>query len=110
MSQHTPGPWEIAPGNFIVADCRVKGHPETGCVVAEIPCQGGNSADLSLIAAAPELYQALIDVCDILCDYQAYSQTMRKIGRGFSTTDRIGRTDDNVLLAARALLVKVEGK
>ena len=56
MSQHTPGPWKIAPGRFIVAKC-LTNDPATGQIVAEVPCQGGNLADLRLIAAAPEMYE-----------------------------------------------------
>ena len=55
---HTPGPWAIAPGNFIVHDFR-HNQPESGLIVAEIPCQKGNPADLALIAAAPHLLEAL---------------------------------------------------
>lgn len=58
MSKHTPGSWLVADGNFIVHDC-LNNDPSTGQIVAEVPCQGGNPADLSLIAAAPDLLKAL---------------------------------------------------
>ncbi len=49
----TPGPWTWMPddGQFIL-DAR-------GNIVAEIPCQGANPADGPLIAATPELLEAL---------------------------------------------------
>ena len=51
MSKHTPGPWHTAEGNFIV-DSNER-------IVAEVPCQGANDADVPFIAAAPEMYQSL---------------------------------------------------
>jgi hypothetical protein len=65
MNAHTPGPWRIAPGNFIVAEC-LSDDPSTGRIVAEVPCQSGNPADLSLIAAAPEQHEALEGVAIML--------------------------------------------
>lgn len=62
-AEHTPGPWLIAPGNFIVADCHGD-DPSAGRIVAEVPCQGGNTNDLPLIAAAPDLLAALEAVID----------------------------------------------
>jgi hypothetical protein len=44
----TPGPWGIASGNFITADWR--DNPNNGSIVAEVPCQGANDADLAFIA------------------------------------------------------------
>lgn len=37
MGQHTPEPWLIAEGNFIVAHC-LSDSPSSGLVVAEVPC------------------------------------------------------------------------
>jgi hypothetical protein len=50
---HTPGPWRWLPkeGQFIVA--------ANSRIVAEVPCQGCNPSDGPLIAAAPELLEAL---------------------------------------------------
>jgi hypothetical protein len=53
----TQGEWLIAPGNFIVHDCR-NGDPETGRVVAEVPCQGANNDDLPFIAALVNYYRS----------------------------------------------------
>ena len=50
-SKHTPGPWKVMPGNFIVTK-------KDEQIVAEVPCQGANENDLPLIAAAPKLLEA----------------------------------------------------
>lgn len=58
----TKGPWLLAPGNFVVVDC-LNGDVSTGKIVAEVPCQSGNPADLTLIARyrtlAPRLARAI---------------------------------------------------
>ena len=58
MDKWTKGPWKWLPneGQFIVD----ANHQ----IVAEIPCQGANPADGPLIAAAPELLEALRELLD----------------------------------------------
>ena len=46
----TKGEWLGAPGNFITAGCH-NSDPETGHIVAEVPCQGANDNDLPFIVA-----------------------------------------------------------
>lgn len=48
----SPWPWGIAEGNFIVYDF-VSNTTNTGRIAAEVPCQGGNLADLNFIASSP---------------------------------------------------------
>jgi hypothetical protein len=53
----TPGPWVTAEGNFIVAD--------NDLIVAEVPCAGGNDADVPHIAAwSPELVLGALAVIE----------------------------------------------
>lgn len=66
MSEHTPGPWRISGYNENM------GYPEpviagmvngrTAYVAVCIECQGMDGANARLIAAAPELLDALIDL------------------------------------------------
>lgn len=59
--KHTPGPWHIEPGNFIVSRDNI---------VAEVPCCSGNNNDLPLIAAAPEILAALEECLSyVISDY-----------------------------------------
>lgn len=57
-------PWSIAEGNFIVYDL-IANKPNTGRILAEVPCQGGSLADLNFITASPvwlaELVVALVE-------------------------------------------------
>jgi hypothetical protein len=56
MGKHTPGPWSVwepsASGNWLIQD-------ETDCIVARGTSKDTATANLRLIAAAPELLEAL---------------------------------------------------
>lgn len=93
MSKHTPGPWALMPGNPLqVTD--MLGHPDP-LYLAEI--NGNNkaqaAADARLIAAAPDLLEALQH---LLTD--AIALDLRD--SAFS----------GVLIEARAAIAKAEGK
>ena len=110
-SGYTPGPWEfIGTG---IRDSRglslASVSYANGSVSMKIS-NGETLANARLIAAAPEMLEIIKDLVDILADYLKYAQEMRKIGRGFSTTDTAGRVDENVLAGARVLLARIEGK
>jgi hypothetical protein len=59
LAEITKWPWRGAPGNFIVGDC-LTDNPETGRIVAEVPCQGGNPHDFEFIIRAPQRVSALV--------------------------------------------------
>jgi hypothetical protein len=73
--KHTPGPWEVAPGNAMPWRLYVTmaGYPmRVGAVeVAEIcdPQSGRAAADARLIATAPDLLQASIDAAEAVNAY-----------------------------------------
>jgi hypothetical protein len=61
----TPVPWATAPGNFIVA--RWQGRDTaSGRIVAEVPCTGGNPADLRFIVTACNSHADLMTACGAL--------------------------------------------
>lgn len=63
----TPGPWCATEGNFIA-------QGEHGPIVAEVPCQGANDADVAFIAAwNPQRALAALAVIDA-------AQTIRDCG------------------------------
>ena len=94
MNKHTPGPW--------VVDDLVDGHdihaPEAGCHVATASDPEmvwgaiGREADARLIAAAPELLEALEATVSLL--------------------EKLGHVSDNSLTvgAARAAIAKAKGE
>ena len=101
MSQHTPGPWTckvrddgavgfiVGPDNVLVADAYPDTHQDLALPVSW-------RANARLIAAAPEMYQAVQDIIDLL----------PKLGLLPASNAPIARWYD----MARALLAKVEGK
>jgi hypothetical protein len=93
---NTPGPWKVAPGQFIVADC-IGGDPSTGKIVAEVPCQGCNPDDLPLIAAAPALLAACETVLPFLRD-------LVKRPRSSASAQRIGSDAEDSLRVIEAVI------
>ena len=67
-SLSTPGPWQWLPdeGQFIV--------DENMQIIAEIPCQGANPANGPLLAAAPELRDALRECLPFIDDAEDIAQ------------------------------------
>lgn len=72
MRQHTPGPWQWWTSNSLR---RLTSHAggrsgQDGGVLHAYRCRDGvadiavSDADMSLIAAAPDLYEALRDMCE----------------------------------------------
>lgn len=114
----TPGPWEYVPstehhGPYVaapfggdVADCYVMSNPtllseRNGGKSRPIPHQAeAADANARLIAAAPELYEALEALLD------AYMENApSNPGPGFWDLDR-----DSAVIAARAALAKARGE
>lgn len=56
MSKHTPGPWVVVR--------RRDGLAVTGCGVVLFGDQEESAADANLIAAAPELYDSMLELLD----------------------------------------------
>jgi hypothetical protein len=108
MSAHTPGPWAVWPmGRYLVISCTGSGmqkHPQEGMHVAHVKMPDENKewdqlweANARLIAAAPELLQALIDLDEAYCDISSGTcRESRESGR-------------NALIAARAAIAKASG-
>ena len=74
MSNFTPGPWKVCgSGEFIIA---AKGNAKIMTAVASVSGIKVNpertKADARLIAAAPEMYEALKEVAPYvsICDYE----------------------------------------
>ena len=100
-AKHTPGPWAVDENDhqWITADC-------DGLIVAEIPYGEGeetdrhheiNDANARLIAAAPELLEALRDMVRINQNKEGYF-------RGHSHAE-----SGSVYEQARAAIAKAEG-
>lgn len=78
MSKHTPGPWLVDIKDLSVVGCPNENQPATIATVEQMPCIGGyddiaadrgrkmEKANANLIAAAPEMYEALkqIEKCE----------------------------------------------
>ena len=54
--QHTPGPWHLNPRGWVVQS--------TGDIVTRLECSNNKDWDARLIAAAPELLDALIEMLE----------------------------------------------
>lgn len=94
MTQHTPGPWAVVPARtgendsiyFEVHD----GFGRTATVYGDIATDGEEAANARLIAAAPELLEALRELADHC--------------RAFYMAER-----ESILLNARAAIAKATG-
>lgn len=84
----TPGPWQVVEGSesgHCCFDYSVTSPLKGGCnVVAEVFC--GFAPDAHLIAAAPEIYEALVAVLDAVCyirgiDIDFYARDEIKVAR-----------------------------
>lgn len=70
MSKHTPGPWHVGGDIRVTNDNRIHrnvwGPTPAGMQSGEMICQLATVDNARLIAAAPELLGALIDLADWL--------------------------------------------
>lgn len=89
MSVHTPGPWtwfDYPDGRkLLVAASRAVIH----CPDAAVAC---DAADARLIAAAPEMYEALKDADELLrgglqVDYDAVMSSLGRIGAAIAKAE-----------------------
>ena len=64
--QHTPGPWYLNPQGWVVQS--------TGDIVTRLECSNNKEGDALLIASAPDLLAALVDMTD------RYARAMKDSG------------------------------
>jgi hypothetical protein len=102
MSKHTPGPWTLHPSKFDAGEIDIR-----GAYNKDIPATAWGSMDAEthmanarLIAAAPEMYEALHKAHEMLCKQEDALRAM-----GCDEPDA-----ESAILTARAILAKVEGK
>jgi hypothetical protein len=103
MSKHTPGPWAISSGDFILQNHAAVDAPKHGAlalVVWKMEDDGRSpecEANARLIAAAPDLLEALKGLDEAYC-------------RAGSPLSRDERHEDRMrLIAARAAIYKATG-
>jgi len=68
MTKYTPGPWEVSPGEFVMRIKSIHSSEMVACVTW-LPREGRRSseeakANARLLAAAPELLEALKELLD----------------------------------------------
>jgi hypothetical protein len=68
MSKHTPGPWQVGPAydNDGIAEVIIEHKTEHGNLVVAVALGGlvGQAENANLIAAAPDLLEALQALCE----------------------------------------------
>ena len=79
MSAHMQGPWTANPdpewpGEFNIRD-------RHGCMITHINCYGGSDENARLIAAAPDLLEALLALHAIAWDGEEIDVRLDKIAR-----------------------------
>ena len=127
MAKHTPGPWKFDESWGAVMSEGDSSHlvtppPNkagrlicpmwTGCNLAEMSDEERETdhANARLIAAAPELLEALRMMAEGYAQYIEYAESMCAIGRGMShPVVGNGVTHDAALRLARAAIAKAEG-
>ena len=91
---HTPGPWYLNPRGWVVQS--------TGDIVTRLECSNNKEEDARLIAAAPELIEALAGCADAL----------REAGKDFAQANKLAVRPNLYELheqAARAAIAKARG-
>ena len=98
-AKHTPGPWQYRATGFYQNPFKILAPRRTGAVAniphSTIARDGEQEANAQLIAAAPDLLEALTAVTACL--------------RGFSGHDDFGPLDDEAVNAALAAIAKAKG-
>ena len=92
MSKHTPGPWSF----WADRNMRLQVGPSPNYTVAKMmvtPIEG-QQANASLLAAAPELLDALVQMVSVFLD----------------TEGRHGESENDAMDAARAAIAKATGE
>lgn len=104
MAQHTPGPWQLVRHSVTKTKIELNNHPtHSSCTVATLQPEDDNGAAIQmndanarLIAAAPELLDALEELLE--CQKFGFNALAKQM-------DRKG----NAKIAARAAIAKAKG-
>lgn len=111
MSKHTPGPWYVIEGNYTHAATINKSTKERICAVEFPDFKNGNNghalewqANAYLLAAAPEMYEALKNLIEWL-DRANLTSTPSGGHGAFSYKG----TEYGVVSEARSILTKIGG-
>ena len=97
MDRHTPGPW----GAFVFGACRII---QSKCKSLYFVLPYGKKEDASLIAAAPEMKEALVNLIHAIDDAETANTSNPDIKEYVEKRLAIARNE------ARAVLAKVEGE
>lgn len=101
--KHTPGPWRVGDGSFVIGN-----HPAPGITGSDdvhhygghLICESVSQANARLIAAAPDLLEALKDILS----------GWRYIRQDAAHQSIYGVGWDRAQQAAEAAIAKAEGK
>jgi hypothetical protein len=102
-SKHTPGPWRAQPREGFEGQWEVVSTCKTGrLIAAAAPHIDGDpdEANARLIAAAPELLKALVDLMRVMPVLPEAAKTIRGIEQQYDAANR----------AARAAIAKAKGE
>lgn len=102
MNKHLPGPWRLV-ANLILGPAKPNGDRT---VIATIGARPFDEANGLLIAAAPELLEALEEM---VREYDSMNATLRAIARGRPESDD-GAHPDSAGQLARAAIAKAKGE
>lgn len=89
MAKHTPGPWKVADyrtlnsGDYVIRGPE-KGPDNPNPVVASVVKQSGAAANARLIAAAPDLLEALIRLSEA---WEKFGPTLATVSGGPTSLD-----------------------
>jgi len=70
-TKHTPGPWKVGKGSFVIADSPAPGIHGSNMIEhygGHLICESVSEANARLIAAAPDLLQALECIASATCE------------------------------------------
>lgn len=100
---HTPGPWRVGEGSYVVADHpvpEIRGSEEVEHYGGHLICESVSPSNARLIAAAPDLLEALKAILEADEEAEAEFQKM-----GIPPEE-----EHPITIAARAAIAKATGK
>jgi len=101
-TKHTPRPWKVGKGSFVIADSPAPGIHGSNMIEhygGHLICESVSEANAHLIAAAPDLLEAL-------------EKCLYIIGHPKDEPETLWRTDDEIndaYMQARAAIAKAKG-
>lgn len=121
-AKHSPGPWEAVVEHEELDGIRHDLCPLVrdgkGRCIVELwsstqtitnVSQAEQEANAHLISAAPDMKTWGEDALVCLVEYQAYSESMRAIGRGFHPSGKTGHSVEAVISGLASAIRKAEG-